>query len=96
MRRQTIEDIVDDIVRDNYGDQEVDHNFELLRQSRLMKGLPHIEVLRSKTFNTLKYLLKEEPSGDLTISDLDTGAEFYMNLGPLKTRIRKDSFSKAA
>lgn len=85
---KTIDDVIEDLERDTYQDPEVYRNLEVLRQSKLLKGLTHHELMWSKTFGTLKYLVKEEPTGSVTICDLDSGTEFAMEIGPVKNRIK--------
>lgn len=72
----TAEDIQEDLVRMDHGDPELAFTLEKLRQKTLAKGLVHSEVLKSKTYGTIKYLLKNWPNGAIIITDLDTGEEY--------------------
>lgn len=72
----TAEDIQNDLERMDHGDPELARAMENTRRKTLAKGLVHTEVLKSKTYETIKYLLKEWPNGSVIITDLDTGEEW--------------------
>lgn len=73
-----LEDIIDDIERLDYGDQEIGRKFETLRYAFKNKGLPYREVLKSKLYGTIKYLLVElnDGSGVVLITDLDNNRTY--------------------
>ena len=75
---QTAEDIQDDIQRLNFGDPEIDKAYEKLRYLFKSKGLIYRELLESKLFGTLKYLLVEmnDENGTIMITDLDSNNTF--------------------
>ena len=75
---QTADDIKDDLERLDYGDMEITSKFESLRKSYKAKGLPYRELLKSKFFGTVKYLLVElnDEFGTVLITNLDSNATY--------------------
>lgn len=68
----------DDIQRIDHGDVEIANAIERVRRLHLKKGLPYVELLRSQLYGSVKYLLREEPDGTVTVSDLDTNESFLL------------------
>ena len=67
----TGEDIQHDLQRMDHGDKEIFAQFEQMREKLKAKGLPYIEVAKSKAYGYIKYLLKEDPNGTVEVTDLD-------------------------
>lgn len=72
----TAEDILNDLERIDHGDRELFAQFETMRRKTIAKGLPYIEVAKSKTDQSIRYLLKEHPDGAVEITDLNTNDTF--------------------
>lgn len=70
------EDVQHDLERFYQDDPEIYAAYEALRRVHHKKGLVYTEVAKSKTFNTVKYLVKEYPQGWISITDFDTGEVF--------------------
>jgi len=69
------EEIVDDMLRNDYGDVEINKQLERLRCLFIQKGLPYVELFRSKFYGgSVKYILREH-EGRFYISDIDTNEE---------------------
>jgi hypothetical protein len=68
----TAEDVQEDLQRIDHGDPEITALLEKTRRKTLGKGLPYIEVAKSKTYGTVKYLLKDWPDGTTEVTNLDT------------------------
>lgn len=78
-----------DLDRMDHGDKEIWTQFELLRSKVISKGLPYVELAKSKTFGTIKYLLKEYPNGTVEITDLDTSDTFTYSDDPANKEPKK-------
>lgn len=75
---RTADDIQDDLERIDHGDKEIAGGLERLRRMFKDKGIPYHELLRSKFFGTIKYLLVElqDEHGTVLITDLDTNQTY--------------------
>lgn len=70
-------DVANDIRRLDYDDPEINSAIESVRRKCKKKGLPYRELFKSLTSNHVKYLLLEDADGSVTITDLDSGQEYY-------------------
>lgn len=77
---RTAEDIQGDLERMDYGDPEIRRSIEYTRLKCKQKGLPYVELMRSKTLGTIKYILKEmhDANGTVFITDMDTNNTFTL------------------
>lgn len=73
-----IEDILEDLENLDYGDKEIYAKYALLRDAHKKKGVPYRQLFRSKTFETVKYLMVEvnDGAGTVLITDLDSNRTF--------------------
>lgn len=70
------EDVQFDLERFYHEDREINEAYEKLRAAHIAKGLVYTEVAKSKSFGTIKYIIKEYPQGWVSITDLDSGEIF--------------------
>lgn len=72
----TPEEIIDDLLRIDYGDKAITQALDTLRALHKQKGLVYRELMKSKLYSgRVKYLVLETGK-KFTICDLDTNEEF--------------------
>lgn len=69
------EDLINDLVRNDHGDKEISRTLDYLYKLHKQKGLPYVELMRSKFYGgTIRYIVKSH-NGIQTISNLDNNEE---------------------
>lgn len=73
---RTINDVSDDLERITYNDPNIERALDNLRAQTYLAKRPYRELLMSKLFGTIKYLLQRDPDGTIRITDLDTNITY--------------------
>jgi hypothetical protein len=67
-----LQDVLDDLkAPSESGDKTIDELYKRLYAEHVLKGIPYVEPIRSKTFGHVKYMMVVHGPKDIAIVDLD-------------------------